>query len=386
MTLSSAIARLSAGAAGLALVLSLAAPDAEAQQTFPSEHGQLRVVTVADGLVEPWGMAFLPDGRMLVTEKPGRLRVVTRDGQVSAPIRGLPEVWDGGQGGLLDVRLDPDYPEQRWIYWSYSEPGDGGTASTAVARGKLDLDARQVTDVEVLFRQQPKSRGGRHFGSRLTFGTDGTLFITIGDRGQRQRTQTFDINRGQVIRINADGTIPEDNPFVGVEGRLPEVWSYGHRNPQGAARHPETGKLWIHEHAAQGGDEINVPEAGLNYGWPTIHYGEDYGGGQFGEGTHKEGMEQPIYYWDPSIAPSGMAFYTGDRFPAWQGDLLIGALKYRLVARLELNGRNVVHEERILDGLRERIRDVVVGPQGYVWLLTDARNGRLLRVEPGPGW
>lgn len=354
-------------------------------ETYPTEHGQIRVVTVADGLVEPWGMTFLPDDRMLVTELPGRLRIVTADGQVSEPIAGVPEVYARGQGGLLDITLGPNYAQTGWVYFSYAEPGEGG-AGTAVARGRLDVQALTLKDVEVLFRQQPKTSGGRHFGSRILFSPDGKLFITIGDRGERQRAQNFTINRGQVIRLNPDGSIPDNNPFVGVEGRLPEIWSYGHRNPQGTAIHPRTGELWIHEHGAQGGDEINVPKAGRNYGWPVIAYGEHYGGGQIGVGTQKEGMEQPLYYWDPSIAPSGMTFYTGDKFLAWQGDLFVGALKYRLLARLHLDSGKIVPEERILEDLDERIRDVVQGPDGYLYLLTDNRDGRVLRLEPAEGW
>jgi glucose/arabinose dehydrogenase len=354
-----------------------------AAERFQTERAALTVEPIASGLVHPWGLAFLPDGDMLVTERAGRMRVVTAEGEISEPISGLPEIWSRGQGGLLDVILGPDYVETGRIYFSYSEPGEGG-ASTAVARAVLDRDELALSELEVIFRQQPKSSGGRHFGSRLVFANDGTLFITIGDRGQRERTQNFTINRGQVIRVNPDGSIPEDNPFVGVDGRLPEVWSYGHRNPQGADLHPETGELWLHEHAAQGGDEVNVPKAGRNYGWPTIHYGEDYGGGQFGEGTEKEGLEQPIYYWDPSIAPSGMTFYTSDRVPSWQGDIFVGALKFRMLVRLDVEDGEIVHEERMLGDLRQRIRAVDQGPDGRLYLLTDARDGQVLRVTPTP--
>jgi glucose/arabinose dehydrogenase len=354
-----------------------------AAERFQTERAALTVEPIASGLVHPWGLAFLPDGDMLVTERAGRMRVVTAEGEISEPISGLPEIWSRGQGGLLDVILGPDYAETGRIYFSYSEPGEGG-ASTAVARAVLDRDELALSELEVIFRQQPKSSGGRHFGSRLVFANDGTLFITIGDRGQRERTQNFTINRGQVIRVNPDGSIPEDNPFVGVDGRLPEVWSYGHRNPQGADLHPETGELWLHEHAAQGGDEVNVPKAGRNYGWPTIHYGEDYGGGQFGEGTEKEGLEQPIYYWDPSIAPSGMTFYTSDRVPSWQGDIFVGALKFRMLVRLDVEDGEIVHEERMLGDLRQRIRAVDQGPDGRLYLLTDARDGQVLRVTPTP--
>jgi glucose/arabinose dehydrogenase len=366
-----------------AVAAGCAQPTGAADGRYETELAELRVETVADGLVHPWALAVLPDGGMLVTERAGRLRIVKPDGEVSEPIAGLPEIWSRGQGGLLDVELGPDYASTNRIYLSYSEPGQGG-ASTAVARAVLDREARQLSALEVIFRQEPKSSGGRHFGSRLVFARDGTLFITIGDRGERARAQDFTINRGQVIRVNPDGSIPDDNPFVGVAGRLPEVWSYGHRNAQGAALHPETGQLWLHEHAAQGGDEVNVPEAGKNYGWPTIHYGEDYGGGQFGEGTKKPGLEQPVYYWDPSIAPSGMTFYTHDRVPAWQGDVFVGALKYRMLVRLDLEDGEIVHEERMLQDPRKRIRAVEQGPDGRLYLLTDARNGELLRVTPTP--
>ena len=363
----------------LAASLTAPAAGATAAETYKSRHYTLRLVTVADDLEQPWSLAWLPEGRMLVTEKPGRLRIVTPDGVVSAPVGGLPEVADGGQGGLLDVLVDPDFESNRTIYFSYSEPGAGGSG-TAVARAVLDGD--RLTGLKVLFRQVPKTGGGRHFGSRLVMARDGTLFITVGERGQRDRVQDTTINRGQVIRIHTDGRIPKDNPFVGRQGYRPEIWSYGHRNPQGAALHPETGKLWIHEHGAAGGDEINIPLAGRNYGWPVIAYGRHYSGGKIGEGFHKPGMEQPIHYWDPSIAPSGMAFYTGDKFPKWRGNLLVGALKFRLVARLVLDGELVRDEERILETLGERIRDVRQGPDGYVYLLTDSSNGRIIRIEP----
>jgi glucose/arabinose dehydrogenase len=375
--------RAALAVATVATVAAGCAAPIDAAERFSTERAAVTVAPVAGGLVHPWGLAFLPDGHMLVTERAGRMRLVSQEGEVSDPISGLPEIWARGQGGLLDVVLGPDYAETGRIYFSYSEPGQGG-ASTAVARAVLDRDARALEDLQVIFRQQPKSGGGRHFGSRLVFAEDGTLFITIGDRGQRNRVQNFTINRGQVIRINPDGSIPDDNPFVGVDGRLPEVWSYGHRNPQGAALHPATGRLWLHEHAAQGGDEVNVPEAGKNYGWPVIHYGEDYGGGQFGEGTHKAGLEQPIYYWDPSIAPSGMDFYTSDRVPSWQGDLFVGALKFRMLVRLDVEDGEIVHEERMLGDLRQRIRAVDQGPDGALYLLTDASDGQILRVTPTP--
>ncbi|MDP6343330.1 MAG: PQQ-dependent sugar dehydrogenase [Alphaproteobacteria bacterium] len=353
-------------------------------ETYPSEHYELRVVTVARGLEYPWGLAFLPDGSMLVTERPGRLRLVGADGELSPPLAGVPTVRASGQGGLLDVALDPDFGTNETIYLSYAEPGNGG-AGTAVARARLDGAGNRLTGLRVIFRQVPKTGGGRHFGSRLVFARDGRLFITVGERGERERAQDFTINRGQVIRIDRDGAIPTDNPFVGKKGYRPEVWSHGHRNPQGAALHPESGKLWVQEHGARGGDEVNIPLPGRNYGWPVIAYGRHYSGRRIGVGTRRRGLEQPVYYWDPSIAPSGMAFYTGEKFPKWRGSLFVGALKFRLVARLILRGEKVVGEERILQGLGERIRDVRQGPDGFIYLLTDAGDGRILRVEPAGG-
>ena len=365
----------------LAALVLLGAEFATAAETYQSRHYRLRLVTVAEDLAHPWGLAFLPDGRMLVTERPGRVRVVLKDGQISAPLAGAPKVYARGQGGMLDIALDPDFQGNGLVYLSYAEPGEGG-AGTAVARARLDLAGNRLTDLKVIFRQQPKASGGRHFGSRLVFARDGRLFVTIGERGERERAQDFTVNRGQVIRIDPDGSVPADNPFVDKPGTRPEVWSYGHRNPQGAALHPETGELWLHEHGARGGDEVNIARAGRNYGWPVIAYGRHYSGFKIGVGTRKEGLEQPVYYWDPSIAPSGMAFYTGDVFPEWRGSLLVGALKFRLLARLELDGEKVVGEERLLEGLKERIRDVRQGPDGYVYLLTDSSDGRILRLEP----
>ena len=360
------------------------AADKSAAKTYRSDLYKLKVTTVADGLKDPWSLAFLPDGRMLVTEKPGRLRYVSANGNLSAPIRGLPKIAAGGQGGLLNVVLDPDFANNQTIYFSYSEPGATPRGrrgrGTAVARARLEQD--RLTDLKVIFRQYPKAGTLVHFGSRLVIDRQGYLFITLGDRGQRRRAQDTSVNRGQVVRIHRDGRIPDDNPFAGQPGKRPEIWSYGHRNPQGAALHPLTGKLWIHEHGARGGDEINIPQAGRNYGWPIISYGRHYSGARIGVGTHKKGMQQPIYYWDPSIAPSGMSFYTGDKFPKWKGSLLIGALKYKCVARLTLQGDKVVGEERILQHLRARIRDVRQGPDGYIYLLTHTRNGKILRVEP----
>jgi len=369
-------------AAAAAIPISVATvPAAETAfaHTFKSSAGPLKVVTVARGLSHPWSLAFLPNGRMLVTERSGRMRIVTRNGGVGAPLRGLPRIAAYGQGGLLDVVVDPGFATNRTIFFSFSEPGAGG-AGTSVARAQLQGNA--LTNVKIIFRMVPKTSAGRHFGSRIVIARDSTLFVTIGDRADRQKAQDTRDHRGQVVRINKDGSIPKTNPFVGRSGYRPETWSYGHRNPQGAALHPRTGQLWIHEHGAAGGDEVNIPRAGRNYGWPVISYGRHYWGGKIGEGTKKAGMEQPVHYWDPSIAPSGMAFVTGTIFKGWQGDLLVGALKYRMVVRLRFNGTRVVQRERILAGLEERIRDLRIGPRGYIWLLTDSSDGRILRVEP----
>lgn len=358
------------------------APLNAAAQTFETEHYTVKLTAVADGLDHPWGMAFLPDGAILVTERdPGSIRIVENDGTLRPPLANTPRAYTSGQGGMLDIAIDPKYADNGLIYFSYAEPGDGG-AGTAVARARLDRKANALDNVEVIFRQYPKTGGGRHFGSRLVFSPEGHLYITVGERGERERTQDFTINRGQVIRINPDGSIPADNPFVGKDGYRPETWSVGHRNPQGAARHPETGKLWINEHGARGGDEVNIPLAGRNYGWPVISYGVHYSGFKIGEGTHKEGMEQPVHVWDPSIAPSGMAFYTGDRFPKWKGNAFVGALKYQLLARLTLDGEKVIAEERILEGLDKRIRAVVDGPDGYLYILVDENPGQVIRIEP----
>jgi len=347
-------------------------------RSFPSEHGPVEVTTVARGFEHPWGLAFLPDGRMLVTERPGRLRIVDADGRVSAPVPGVPEVWARGQGGLLDVAVDPGFAEVPWIYLSFSEPGEGG-AGTAVARGQLVDGA--LREVEVIFRQLPKLEAGQHFGSRLVFDREGRLYVTTGDRGNWDNPQRLDKGQGKIFRIERDGGIPADNPFVGREDAIAAIWSYGHRNPQGAALHPGTGKLWQTEHGARGGDELNVPRPGANYGWPVITLGVNYNGQPIGSGeSEMAGMEQPIHDWTPSIAPSGLAFYTAGRFPAWQGDLFVGALAFQRIVRLELEGEKVVHEEALLTDLGERIRDVRQGPDGYLYLLTDAPDGQLLRV------
>ncbi len=353
---------------------------ASAQMTVDTDHYRLTLTTVADGLTHPWGIAFLPDGEFLVTERSGALRLVGLNGDVSEPVAGTPEVAASGQGGLLDVALDPGFTENKLIYLSFSEPGAGG-AGTSVARGQLDITGLRLKEVSVIFRQTPKTSTTRHYGSRLVFARDGTLFITTGDRGERDRVQDFSINRGQVIRINTDGSVPDDNPFIGKQGYRPEVWSLGHRNPQGAALNPQTGDLWTVEHGARGGDEVNIPKAGRNYGWPVISYGKHYSGDPIGIGTAAPGYEQPVYYWDPSIAPSGMTFYSGDMFPAWTGSVFVGALKDRLVSRLELEGDKVVAEEQFLQELGERIRAIAEGPDGFLYILTDNDPGQLIRVE-----
>lgn len=343
----------------------------------------LRVETVATGLEHPWGLDFLPDGRMLVSERPGRLRLVTPDGKLSAPLSGVPAVQARGQGGLLDVAVDPDFASTGLVYLSYAEPGEGG-AGTSAARARL-TDAG-LTDLQVIYRQRPKLEGAGHFGSRIVFARDGTLFITQGDRqSYRDRAQDLTQGMGKIVRVNRDGSVPADNPFIGNSSAQPEIWSYGHRNLQGAALHPETGRLYTVEHGARGGDELNHPEAGKNYGWPVITYGRDYSGLPIGEGTAREGMEQPLYFWDPVIAPSGMAFYTGERYAGWRGSLFIGSMNPGGLVRLTLDGDRVTNEERYLGELGERIRDVVQGPDGYLYLLTDSAQGRILRVLPADG-
>lgn len=342
-----------------------------------SYAAQPALLQVASGLEHPWGMAFLDDGRIVVSERPGRLRIID-NGRVGAPLKGLPDIAAGGQGGLLDVAVNDD-----WLYFSYSEPGNTAKEnSTAVARAKLEGDT--LTEVDVIFRQSPKFPSRGHFGSRLAFAPDGSLFITLGDRQRASDdAQTLNNHHGKVVRIWPDGRIPEDNPFVDKDGALAEIWSLGHRNVQGAAIHPDTGELWTHEHGPQGGDEVNITRAANNYGWPVITYGEQYGGGKIGVGNQKEGMQQPVHYWVPSIAPSGMRFYTGDAYPQWQGDLFVGSLKFMFLARLTLDGNKVVKEERLYEGeLGQRLRDVVQGPDGLLYLLTDHRRGKLYQLQP----
>jgi glucose/arabinose dehydrogenase len=342
----------------------------------------MRWTTVASGLDHPWSLAFLPDGRMLVTERRGAMRIVTPQGEIGAPLEGLPPVLARAQGGLLDVALDPGFADNHRVYWSYAEPGPERSSGTAVARGRLE--GTRLVDVQVVFRQRPKVVGVAHYGGRLAFGRDGRLFVTLGDRlFHREQAQKLDSHLGKVVRIEADGRVPTDNPFVRTPGALPEIWSLGHRNVQGAALHPATGVLWTHEHGPEGGDEVNVTEAGRNYGWPVISYGVDYGTGKkIGEGTAKAGMEQPLARWVPSIAPSGMAFVAGERYPGWNGSLLVGALRGQALVRLTLDGTRVVAEDRMPAGAYGRIRDVRVAPDGAVYLLTDMSDGRIVRLDP----
>lgn len=352
--------------------------------------------TVARGLENPWSMAVLPDGRFLVTERPGRLRVVGADGQLGTPVTGLPAIAAGGQGGLLDLVLDSDFARNRTLYFCFSEPAVSGNAnSTALARARLSADDARLEDLKVLFSQKPKVDSALHFGCRIVESrtpganglADGKLFLTLGERfSRREDAQTLDNHHGKIVRINKDGSVPPDNPFVGRAGALPEIWSYGHRNPQGAALSPN-GTLWMHEHGPQGGDEINLPRAGANYGWPVITYGENYGGGKIGAGlTHHDGMVQPLHYWVPSIATSGMAFLSSDRYGrAWVGNLFVGSLKFGYLNRILLSepfGGRVVSESRLLGELKERVRDVRQGPDGLLYVLTDSHDGKLIRLLP----
>jgi aldose sugar dehydrogenase len=365
----------------LALAPHVPAADAPRSPTPASEPKVFDVTTIAKGIENGWGFVFLPDNRMLVTERPGRMRIVGSDGSLSAPLQGLPRIAVQGQGGLLDVTLSPDFANDGQVYFSFAEPGDGG-AGTAVARGRLTPSS--LENVQVIWRQQPKVDGGNHFGSRIVFRGDGTLFITLGDRfTHRPKVQDLGTTIGKIVRINADGSVPRDNPFVERAGARPEIWSYGHRSVQAAALHPQTGELWTIEHGARGGDELNNPRAGRNYGWPVITYGVDYSGEKIGEGTAKPGMEQPVNYWDPVIAPSGAVFYTGQAFSAWQGDLFVGSLNPGGLVRLDLENGSVRQETRYLGELRARIRDVQQGSDGFLYVLTDESRGRILKLAPG---
>ena len=344
---------------------------------------EVQAELVADGLRRPWALAFLPDGSQLVTERVGNLRHIV-NGQISAPIAGLPDIAAEGQGGLLDIALAPDFSENQLIYFTFAKPTGIWRWNTAVARARLDLDALRLENVEELFVASKPSSNGRHFGSRLRFAPDGTLFVTIGDRGDGVRAQDPFDHAGSVVRLNADGSVPSDNPFADGAQGLPQIWSTGHRNPQGAAIHPDTGALWTQSHGPAGGDEVNVPQPGLNYGWPVVGYGNHYSGRPLTFGQSAPGFEQPVYYWDPSIAPSGMAFYAPAEplVPQWQGSLFIGALKGQHLVRLILDGEQVVGEERYFEGELGRVRDVRQGPDGALWLLTDADPGALYRIVP----
>jgi aldose sugar dehydrogenase len=370
--------RLSFLMLGLGLTSLVASANSE---TIKTRWADVKVDTVASGLSHPWGLAFLNDGRMLVTERAGNLRIIDANGAVGEPIAGLPEIKVRGQGGLFDIALSPNFSQDQLIYFAYAEPQTPGsdTTSTAVARAKLE--GNKLVDVKVIFSQQPKVMGGRHYGGRLAFSADGDfLFIGLGDRGHRQEdVQKLDNHTGKLVRIHPDGSVPKSNPFVNQADALPEIWSYGHRNIQGMDIQAVTGQLWAVEHGPQGGDEVNRPQAGLNYGWPVITHGEQYGGGEVGIGFKQAGMEQPIWHWTPSIAVSGAAFYQGNQFPNWQGNLLATGLRGQQVARLEVNGEHIIHQETL--NLKRRIREVKVAPDGSVYLLTDEPNGAILRLS-----
>ena len=358
-------------------------PTARGQQAgFGSSAGDLEVQTVAKGLAYPWALAFLPDGKMLVTERPGRMRIVTAEGKISPPLKGVPEAWASGQGGLLDVITDKSFAENRTIYFCFAERTEGG-GRTTVARAKLNDGNGSLDDVRIIFRQQGPLSSGNHFGCRIAQADDGNLFVGLGDHfTHRDQAQNLGNHLGKVIRIAPDGSVPPGNPFAGRADAKPEIWSYGHRNIQSLAINPVSGEPWEIEHGPRGGDEVNVVGKGRNYGWPVIGYGIDYSGAKIHDSTAKDGMEQPVKYWVPSIAPSGMAFYTGKLFPRWSGSLFLGALRGAMLVRLTLNGNTVTSEERLLQNLNERIRDVRQGPDGALWLLTDSLSGRILRVAP----
>jgi glucose/arabinose dehydrogenase len=366
-----------------AILSATSLPASAAQTKAPAApRTAITVQSIAKGLNHPWGLQFLPDGRMVVSERAGPIRIVGRDGKISPPIAGVPDADVRGQGGMLDVALSPDFAQSGLLFFSFSEPRGGSRNSTSVGRGRLVLSdtGGRLEDVKIIFQQDPAYASTMHFGSRIVFDRSGNLFVTTGDRySARNEAQNPANHLGKMIRITPDGGVPADNPKIA--GWRPEIWSIGHRNVQGAALHPETGKLWTAEHAARGGDEVNIPEKGKNYGWPTITYGRDYSGAKIGEGTAKAGLEQPIYYWDPSPAPSGAAFYTGDLFPGWKGNFLVGALAGQALHRLVLEGEQVAAEEVLLKD-RARIRDVRQGSDGAVWLLTDDPQGEVLRLVP----
>tara|TARA_R110000824_G_scaffold155226_7_gene327855 strand:+ start:13308 stop:14438 length:1131 start_codon:yes stop_codon:yes gene_type:complete len=364
----------------------LAAPNSHADEVISTEKTKIKVETFADGLEHPWGLVFLPDGRALVTEREGRLRIVSPTGELSAPLDGVPKVDARGQGGLLDVAIDPDFAQNNYVYLSYAEPGDGGTNSTAVARGVLMKTG--LNDVTVLFSQAPKVTSTLHFGSRIIFDDKGHMFVALGERSKsefRRQAQDLGSGLGKVVRLNRDGTIPKDNPYLGKQGMRPEIWSFGHRNQQGAAMNPWTQELWTNEHGPRGGDEINIARAGKNYGWPVVSYGVNYDGSAVGTGE-KTGpaYNDPVHYWVPSIGVSGMAFYTGDAIAPWMGDLFVGGLAIPKLVRLELDGDRVVHEEALLEDFGSRIRTVKQGPDGALYLLTDDGEDFILRVSAVP--
>lgn len=366
----------------LSFSLCLALP-ASAQPGPEPASVPARVTAVVGGLNHPWAMAFLPEGGVLITERPGNLRLLRIPGGLSKPLAGVPKVAAQGQGGLLDVALSPDFAQDRYVYLSYAE-ADGSKSGTAVGRGKLSADGSALEDFRVLFRQQPKLSSGLHYGSRLVFDGKGYLYISLGENNQRPTAQDLDKLQGKVVRLKADGSVPTDNPFVGQAGARPEIWSYGHRNPQGMALNPWSGQLWENEHGPRGGDEINLVERGKNYGWPLATHGINYSGQPIPEAKAAElpGMEPPLYWWPKSPAISGMAFYNADRFPAWRNSVFIGALANQNLIRLTLDGDRVVAQEWLLTDRKQRIRDVRQGPDGYVYVLTDASPGELLRLAP----
>lgn len=370
------------------LLSGMPAPSNTRTRTVNTEKGPVLLSVVARGLAQPWGMDVFPNGAIVLTEKPGRLRILDREGNLSAPLGGVPPVAHVGQGGLLDVTVDPAFANNRLLWLAYSEPASDGANSTAVARARLSADGTTLEGATVVFRQLPRYPGGLHFGARVVFAGDGTLFVTLGERFRdpwREQAQDLGSHLGKVVRLQPDGTAPGDNPFIGRDDALPELWSYGHRNVQGAAIHPETGKLWISEHGPRGGDELNIPKPGGNYGWPLVSHGVEYSGQPVGRGRRSApGLEDPVSTWTPSIAPGGIAFYTDEAFPGWQGNLLVSGLRARAILRLELDGEAVVHEERLIADEGRRIRDVAVGPDGVIYALTDdERDGRVLRLTPG---
>jgi glucose/arabinose dehydrogenase len=366
----------------LAVSLLIATGTRGEEPAFGSSAGELEVRTIARGLANPWALAFLSDGTMLVTERPGRMRIVTSAGQVSSPLKGVPDVWASGQGGLLDVVVDKSFAQNRTLYFCFAERTEGG-GRTAVARARLDDGNGRLDGVKIIFRQQGPLSSGNHYGCRIAQADDGNLFVALGDHfTYRDQAQNLGNHLGKLIRIAPDGSVPSGNPFAGRTDARPEIWSYGHRNVQALAINPASGDPWEIEHGPRGGDELNLIGKGKNYGWPVIGFGIDYSGAKIHDATAKDGMEQPLKYWVPSIAPSGMAFYTGTLFPKWNGSLVTGALRGAMLVRLTLNGNAVTSEERLLQNLHERIRDVRQGPDGALWLLTDSSNGRVLRVAP----